>query len=262
MRPGDAERAEAAHYRMQAALYQPRRRDVDGASFLWSEDVSEPDWNHAALVRVEPGEVDGLVGRVEKFFPGVRRRPAIAVNPFSRPPDLADRLLERGWRRVFRHSWLFAEAETLPGLPPGVRIEPVSDADGMDTFCALFRAGFEVPDALAGGIETALRRSFAVPHPGVGVVHYLATVDGEPAGVGSVLSADGAAGLYAGLYNLAVPAPFRCRGLGAAITRHRIADARDRGAEIVFLQTEEREVERWQVKNGLTPGFVMEGYGP
>ena len=64
--------------------------------------------------------------------------------------------------------------------------------------------------------------------------HYVARVGGEPVASASVLLAEGVAGLY----SVATPPAWRGRGLGTAITRYALADARDAGYDTATLGAE------------------------
>ncbi|HEX9736914.1 MAG TPA: GNAT family N-acetyltransferase [Thermoanaerobaculia bacterium] len=241
-------RAERAHYRLHSALYLPERRDLAGVSLFASPTIPDPEWNHAALVAVDAAAWPARLAEIRRFFERRGRPATVAVSPFSRPADLAARLAGAGFAPSFRHRWFFGRDDDAPEASAAVEI--VDGEERMSAFVDVFEAVFaEDPEP---GYARALWRSWRHAT----VVHYLARVDGRPAGVASALHARGACGLY----NLAVLPSRRRRGLGTALTARRLADARRRGDRLVFLQTEPGAVARRQRRNGLAPGFETVGW--
>lgn len=246
----DLERAERAHYRLQAALYLTARRDLEGVSLFASPEIPDREWNHAALVDVAAAAWPARLAEIRRFFDRRGLPPTVVVGPFSRPLDLAARLADAGFAPSFRHDWLFAPNDAPPEAATDVEIAAVDGEARMDAFIDVFGAVYadDPEPGYARALWGSIRRA--------GVVHYLATVEGRPAAVASALYGGGACGLY----NLGVLPPYRRRGLGTALTARRLADARRRGDRLVFLQTERREVARWQRRNGLVPGFATTGW--
>lgn len=254
---GDLEVAEAAHYRLQSRLYCRGCEDLGGARFFFSSEIEDPEWNHAGLLRTSAEELPHLLERIRRAALRHHRPPAIAVSPFTRPAALAGRLRQLGWEPAFRHRWLFY---SRPGPqpsrpPPGVRIERVERRDQLDACCDVFYQAFGEREELSPGYAVALRRSLRTGSGEVAVRHYLATADGVPAAIGTVIRSRG----IAGLYNLATAPAFRRRGLGEALNARRVSDALAAGARTIFLQTEEAAVERWQQHQGFRPGLEVVG---
>lgn len=271
-------RAEVAHYRLQAAMYFSKRLDLPWASLLFAEDIEDPEWNHAASLDLGPaasnGGFDPCLAEMRRHFED-RERPLTIVGGPSCCPDLE----QIPWRRLgftssFRQVWHFFQMEPIAavglgstGEIPGVDIAPVRGDEDMRAFLDVFESVYRVdletgePETLAPGYSRGLLRSFHQRHSDLEVVHYLATVNGRPAGVST--SVHGLAGEIrgiSGLYNLAVHPDFRRRGLGGGMVRRRAADARALGQEIVFLQTERESVERRLPRHGFRRGFETEGW--
>lgn len=55
------------------------------------------EYNHAALIRAAPGDLDALLEKVERFFAKRKRPAAVVVDPLARPPELAELLSARGF---------------------------------------------------------------------------------------------------------------------------------------------------------------------
>jgi ribosomal protein S18 acetylase RimI-like enzyme len=249
--------AETAHYRLQSRLYCPRTEDLGGARYGFSPDVDDPEWNHAGLVRTAAEELPRLLQRIRRAARRHRRPPAIAVSPFTRPGDLAAGLGQLGWEPAFRHRWLFySRPEPPPSRPPpGAAVEPVARRDQLDAFCDVFYQAFGEREELSPGYAVALRRSLRAGTGEVAVRHYLATVGGAPAAVGTAIRSRDVTGLY----NLATAPAFRRRGLGEALNARRVCDALAAGARTIFLQTEDAAVARWQRRQGFRLGFEVVG---
>jgi len=242
-----------AHYHLLTGLYVTERVDKAGYTLISGGEVEDPEWNHAGLLRLPPEAVSGALEAIAGWFKARGRPSVVAISPATRPVALGEQLASRGWRPVFRHRWLTWTGPLLPApLPPAVTIQPVTDAADQDAFLAVFTATYGGEDLT--GYATAFARGGAPPS-GVRIVYVLARINGVPAGVATVAAWRGTAGLY----NLAVHPRFRRRGLGAALTRWRIAWAHESGCNNVFLQTERDTVRRWQQGRGFEPLFEITG---
>jgi GNAT superfamily N-acetyltransferase len=282
-----ARRAEQAHYRLQSALFFRDRWDVPGAlqlsppdprgarpgaSLFSAGEITDPDWNHAGLVALDPARLGAMLALAKRYFHARGLPAAVAVSPFSEPRDLEARLVDLGFVPCFRHGWHFVGRRPggrRPGstpvpavaLPDGSEIRAVANEGDMRAFVEVFETVYSVdletgePEELPRGYGQALLGSFREPRSDVDVVHYLATVGGEPAGIATAIHGE----TMSGLYNLAVLPGFRRRGLGGALVRRRALDALTRGREAVFLQTEGESVARRLVRHGFTKRFTTVG---
>lgn len=261
----DRARAERAHYTAFApalysvesvALGQSRAR----SRALCQRELVEPAWNHAGMIRADKEkDLDAVLDCVTQFYRLRDLPPVVGATGQSRPSDLALRLTQRGWVPVFRHAWLFAPADIgPPALPTEVSIETVESRDDLERFISVFCSSFD--DGDPAFTAAAYRGAFrSRPPGGTAISHCIAWVDGQPAACGSLASADGVAGLY----NLGVDPSFRRRGLARAITAWRVSAARASGCDLVYLQTEDAEVERFQLRSGFRLGLELRGFqGP
>lgn len=130
-----------------------------------------------------------------------------------------------------------------PRLPAGIDVRLVTPDDDLALFGAVAAVGFGSPGTATGpeGIErlaaiaaerTPDQLAFERKRLDAGVVvQVVALADGAPVGIGSHLRV-GDVSEVAGIATL--PA-YRRRGIGAAITRRLVEDARDRGVTTTFL---------------------------
>lgn len=260
-------RAERAHYALQCHLYLDGHQKLPGAVCFAADNISEPEWNHAALLELTPETLDDGLAEIRTFYAARGLPPSLAVAPWSAPRDLPERLAARGFAPSFRHNWFFYQvAEAAVDEAAGVVIERVRTRGELDAALDVFRAVYEnMGEPLEEGYARAFERSFDETSAEIEAAHYLAWVDGEPVGVATALhgppdDSESEARGASGLYNLAVLESFRRRGVGTALTARRAVDTRSRGHDLVFLQTEREVIERWQGRRGLTAGFSTVGY--
>lgn len=267
-------RAEAAHYRLLSALYFKERQDLPWASVFFAKNIPDPEWNHAAALDLEserssPEEAEARINELRDLFRSRGLPLTLAVGPLTRPIWPATNWQNLGFEPYFRQVWHFAqqEPEAPLELSQAIAIKEVRQESEMQAFLDVFASVYAVdletgePETLPAGYAPSLLRSFQETHKDLRVVHYLATVEGRPAGVST--SIHGLAGEIqgiSGLYNLAVHSDFRRQGLGGALVRRRAADARALGQEIIFLQTERESVERRLPQHGFAKGFVTRGW--
>jgi GNAT superfamily N-acetyltransferase len=286
-----ARRAARAHDELVTALYGGELAEAGGLRLLYNRYLDEPTWSHAGAVEVEsPAWTDGLAA-IREFYRRRQRPPAVVTDPWTAPEDAAARLEREGWRIGFRHAGLLFPREaavpaydwpagtTLEELASSLQPEPAADAEpvepvpfflegempgerrsfpSMSAFLAVFQTAFgeRRPSAQLAAFERAILAGFEKPRPGVELVHTVVSIDGQPAAVGSRVQLDGVTGLY----NLGVAPPFRGRGLGAAMTLHRLASARAAGADTVFLLADSPRVEAVCQKRGFERAFELVGW--
>ena len=154
------------------------------------------------------------------------------VGPDSRPRDLARRLRAHGVEPLFDIVGMSADLETaaLEGPdPPSLRIGVVQDRAGLETFAEVASGPFQIgSDSLEGlvaletaqGFDPRLRR------------RYLAFLDERPVATTVLFLAAGVGGIYV----VATVPDARGRGIGAAITRRAMREARDLGYGMAVLQ--------------------------
>ena len=211
-------------------LGKVRDRDVSVGRFARAVAVrsSVAPWRNS-VCRFGPDDV-GRLADVLGFFPPANR-PRFHLTPMDFTAAVGRALAGAGFAPVgFRQAALYGVPGPAGPCPAGVTIEPVS-ADTLDDFAATVADGFAYPAEWRAGAVADLRRRF----PSVGTVLYLARVDGEPAGAGSLhVGRNGVASLNLG----AVVRRFRGRGCHAALIAHRSAGAHARGARLIVSGAE------------------------
>ncbi len=256
----------AADDAFSKSMYLPKRRRLGPLELAWHPDLEDVEWNRLRMVTA-PG--DDLRLWLKRGLSALGTG-CVEIGPAD-PPQLEASLA--GWRfaPAFEHRWILLPVPpALPSLhgdsPDGMIIHPVSPRRRED-FISTFHQGFSSDDRghLGQGWDRALRRllstrskAWKVSHPSPQLVHCIAYLAGEAAGVASL----GVLGNLAGLYNLAVPPRFRHRGVANALMRHRLRLAGELGARTAFLQTDTDGVYRWHRRHGYLSGPVVRGWAP
>lgn len=246
-------RMELAHYRFQMGLYMTAQERRDESLLVRSPTIEAPEWNHAALVDMSGPDREAALRDVENFFHHHKRRPTVALSPMSRPSGYGDHLVDNGYARSFKQAWLYHRGSPPDSDGSGPTIRRMSGEDDQLLFLDCFHRGHDEPET--AGYGPALEASFRYQGD-FESLHFLAELDGEAVGVATLIHD----GWIAGLYNLAVVPEARRRGVGRALTNHRLAMAHASGCDLAFLQTEEKPVEHWQRKHGFELAFTLEGW--
>lgn len=145
-------------------------------------------------------------------------------------PSAAALLASRGYRiQAFQQVWMRHLDPAEPfDLPPDVEIRPIRPGE-EDRFARTVFAGFMETDDLASVDPSG----FGATPATVGTTCFLAFVDGQPAGGGTVA----VSGDVAVLSGTAVLPRFRGRGLQGALIRARLAHGRDHGCVLATSAT-------------------------
>lgn len=148
------------------------------------------------------------------------------LGPRSRPQDLSRRLIARGWINAGTNTGMACTADEVvpPASPPaGWTITRALDDETLDVFGSLAGPLFDFPE-FAVGPWTELHRATAAAE-GDRWSHWLARLDGEPAGAASLYLGSQAATIA----GVGVLPPFRRRGIAAATTHHLLQQASQAG---------------------------------
>jgi len=113
-------------------------------------------------------------------------------------------------------------------LPSGLEIVPVDDRARLMAWVEVMRVGFGLPASSIGQL-VELFEPIALQPP---MTTYLGLLDGQPVATSQLFL--GAS--VAGLYNVTCLPGARGRGIGSALTRRPMVDARQLGFELVILQ--------------------------
>jgi len=164
---------------------------------------------------------------VERFYEGVRPARVQVASPAD--PSLLDALGARGFRALRLTSTCVAASpwRTRP-LPPGVTVRALAPAE-IELWNAVGEATYGPNEGSAADARLSSLPLFLEPN-----ITFLASVDGVPAGVGSLaISGDGdhRAGLV--LAGMTIPA-FRGRGVQSALLDARLAESARRGLALLI----------------------------
>lgn len=117
--------------------------------------------------------------------------------------------------------------EELP-LPAGLQIVPVEDRETLRRWIHIASIGFDVPEGFEGvWYDFFAEAVFQMPFRS-----YLALLDGHPVATSQLFVSAGVAGIY----NVTCLPEARRQGVGAAIARAPLLDAREMGYRIGILQ--------------------------
>lgn len=203
----------------------------DDGTVRWTIGGSPIDYHNAvASAALGPAEADDVIRRsIERFrehgVPGTWH-----VGPSMRPSDIGRRLEAHGLTMDDEEAGMALDLRSLPDLPEvsALEIEHVRDEEGLAGFVAALGQGFGEGPREAEWVGETYRR--------IGLDdrswrHYLARVDGEPAGTSCLYVQEEVGGVY---FVSTVP-PARRRGVGAAITMAAAREARDLGCRLAVL---------------------------
>jgi ribosomal protein S18 acetylase RimI-like enzyme len=211
--------------------------DVGGGRALFSRSGSP--LNKALGLGLEGPVSDQDLDRLESFY-AVRQSPAqVELCPLAHA-DVARRLSERGFvLQGFENELGVALTSTASGSEPhdnpAVRVA-LATAEAAETWIHVTAEGFAAAESDPGAPPesytvdqlVAMMRQFL--HPSIR--HYLAWVDGRPAGGVATWTHDRILGIFGAS---TLPA-YRRRGVQTALTRFVLAEARD-DAEVAIATT-------------------------
>jgi len=195
-----------------------------------------PLFNSVMRARVDDRRLDGLIeARMQSCRD--RRVPMLWwTGPSTTPRDLGDRLGACGFL-IEPAFGMTAQLDTdrlinsVSGSDPAMRIaiERVSDRATLDTWSRVLCEGFGAP--------LAFGHAFAEMAEAIGLDgdspfrHYLAAINGDPVATCSLFFGGGVAGIY----DVSTLPDRRRSGIGAAITRHAMHEAREAGYRVAIL---------------------------
>jgi hypothetical protein len=254
----------AALERQNYAAMQPMAAVTPGVELIMRDDViitssqvfPTPDVNHACLLQATQETAPALIAEVVEHFTSRDLLPTIFVSPACTPEDLPDLLVARDFvRQKEREAWMLLEKAgdlVKSDVPARVEVHHIDQSEAM-TFASVFLKAFGMPEEYAAPMAEVLTPSIGLP----GMLHYVATFNGEPSGVCTLichqdLAIVGSAGVVSKLRGLKV-----LTGLTAAV----YADASARGCKRALLQTTAgAPFERFLRIAGFKTYFIRTGY--
>lgn len=156
------------------------------------------------------------------------------VGPSMRPPDLGKRLLAAGFSRAGDEPGMAVHLHALGQdrlTPDAVQIRRVRNETDLTVWAATLGKGFGEGEREANWVASIYRKTgFGDTVPWR---HYIAYLDDAPVGTSTIFAVDGVAGVY---FVMTVPEARR-QGIGAAVTRFGLEEARKLGCHVGVLQS-------------------------
>lgn len=184
----------AALERQNYAAMQPMVAVTPGVELIMRDDViitssqtfPTPDANHACLLRSTRETAPALIAEVVAHFTSRELPPTLFVSPACTPEDLPELLGAQGFvRQKEREVWMVLEHLddwTQSATSARVEVHSIDKSEAM-TFSEVFLKAFGMPEEYAMPMAGVLSPSIGLP----GMFHYVATFDGEPLGVCSLI---------------------------------------------------------------------------
>ncbi len=209
--------------------------------------------NFACRVRSDPGQIDRLVDEVVGWFAHHGIKPTFRVSPLTRPENLAEILSRRGFVQAEAETQMvLTDEDREHAANPHVSVDRVGPED-LDRFVAIQHIGF-------GGTGEPSPLMYEMARLSIGsdyVLQYLARLDGEAVGAGSLTDWAGAQGIY----GVATLPEARGHGVGTALVRRMIRDARERAPTPICLQIETNgETRGWYERLGFRTVYDRTGW--
>ena len=157
---------------------------LDGACLTYGREYTGIWFSNASDIQVEPDRVDDLIDQIEAHMTSRGCTPAINVTPATRPADLGERLLKRGYKVAKTVAWMCANYSKQPQpftLPANVTIYEAKTQADIETFTSIYRTGY--PDASAAKEAEAFIASFKYSQSLIDVRYLIVTYHGEPVGI-------------------------------------------------------------------------------
>jgi len=211
-------------------LAEGHERIVTDRFVLWMGTGPEPHWNVAQRFRFDASELDAVIDQVHGLLERRGRHACTwEVGSSAQPPDLPDRLLDRGlvWDEPDPLQIGMMLASPPPDAPPGIEVRA---AETQADFAASERIAYEC-FGMDPPSERQIEEQYARYDPRSSR-RYIASVGGEVAASASATFTAHGVVLNAGA---TLPA-FRGRGLYRALVRARWDDALRAGTPVLVTQ--------------------------
>jgi GNAT superfamily N-acetyltransferase len=198
-----------------------------GTDFTWViTNIPDADCNGVAWARLAPRDAEAQVAALVDQF-RVQNLPAIwHVDPATEPADLGTRLEALGCRPIGAEPCMGAALGSLSreiARFPGLTVDRATTERELDEWLNVRQSIAPERDGFRRDIYVGL--GLEGRHP---LHHYLARVDGQPAGVAQLYLGQRSAGLY----SVGVAPAFRGRGIGTALVLTPLLVARTLGYDV------------------------------
>ncbi len=220
-----------AHYQLVAQRMPGFTMNLDDDIHWYSSGLADGFFNGASWCGFGR-DVDRRLDEIVGWFAARGLPCRFWVGPSSQPDDLGERLLALGFGLIFDAPGMARDlAVVSDAVPAGCVIERVRDDDGLRAFLAVILGAYDRPaDPYHPWFPVYAAVGYDSDSP---VHHYLGFIDGEPVGAATGVIAAG----IVGIYHVHVLSRFRGRGLGSAMTRAPMLDARALGISAAGLHS-------------------------
>lgn len=235
---------EAHEARVHASADGRELIDLGDAIAVFDQDDHDPFYNRLSAIRWpdDPPDFNRRLGSAMELFAARDRDPYVWLAPgFNTPADLGGRLEERGFREL--GGGLTMVLVRRPSDPParvaveGLTIARLTPTSGRNGRGAALDAALDAARLMIEAFEVDSRRIPAIEAEVIAGVDRtdvdvrLATVNGEPVGVGRRHSYGGMSYLSA----IGVRPGWRGRGIGEIVTRALVSAALAEGDRLIHL---------------------------
>jgi hypothetical protein len=214
-----------------------------------------PEVNHACLLRATPETVDPLITEVTNYFKSRRVSVNVFVSPACTPLDLAERLLQWGFReQEEKEVWMILDNLPdfeIPPASPKVVVRQVTKRE-VRAFTKVYLASFGMPVIFAPIMALLLKPAMGLP----GVHHYIASVSDKPVGVCLWYSYKDI-GCLGGTGVLPM---YRGRKVATNLAVKAITEAKEQGIHTMVVQTINPKLERLLCMSGFEKAFTRTRY--
>jgi ribosomal protein S18 acetylase RimI-like enzyme len=212
---------------------------------LMSETARFTIANRVVRTQFEPTE--DIVTQIEATVSPYRERKLPLLwdtGPVTKPANLGEHLLAFGFNVDHTSPGMAADLHALTEAgnagPTDLKIERVTDLEMLATFSEMLRDGYGMPDPIMDFIKAAEQQA-GVPNPAI-FRDYVAFKGTEPVGCSQLILSAGVAGIY----GVATIPDARRQGIGAALTRFSLREAREMGYRLGVLHSTEMGFNMYQ----------------
>lgn len=230
-----------------------RERDI-----VWVISQMQSPWlNYVLSADFTGGAIDKKIDEALDHFRERGVPMTWWIGPSSRPHDLGEALIRHGLTAAGRMSAMVLDLKsTTQGegkIPEDFEVIRVCETAELESYLRVFSQGFAIGDELMEGLKQAFfEMSFAEGNP---QRHFLGLYKGLPVGTSSLRVDKGVAGVY----HVATIPDARGMGIGSAMTRVALDEAREVGYRHVVLQASQ-DVAEFYSKMGFKRHFDIEQF--
>lgn len=225
----------------------------DDAMLIFSHPALEAALNFACRIRSDDAHIEELIDNACAWFDARHVAPQFRISPLTRPSNVERILEEIGFECNERETQMVLQGkDRLRPSNPRVQVERAS-SNTLEKFV-------EIQDRAFGGtiissskilemVRAAFESHVSIP--------YMARIDGEWVGAGSLTQW---AGVF-GIYGVATAEKVRGQGVATALMRRMIGDVRVHSDAPICLQVETgTRTQRWYEQMGFGVAYDRTGW--